>query len=285
MIPSSTVSRSLPGSLGDQADTYPTGNLRPRHEAFGRRGLAALEELCFSSLAEQRERLGAFSLVPVPEIAERYTSDKPLEAAWHGHPINPVDILPIYGFIHANRPKRYVEIGSGTGVRFARSAIDSFGFDTRLAFFNHENYAGIDPLADILHHGPLNGASLANLREMEAGDVLFVDSTHVAVANSDATVILLEVIEALAPGVIVQFHDVFLPYDYPEPMAAQGWNEQYLLAAYLQGCKDRMEILLATAFLCRQDMVARSFKKAVGKPQVKPGEWTGGGSFWFTKRG
>ena len=63
---------------------------------------------------------------------------------------------------------------------------------------------------------------------LEANDVLFIDSSHVAKVGSDVTFILLRVLPRLKPGVIIHFHDIFYPYSYPVNWIREGfaWNRQ-----------------------------------------------------------
>ena len=47
---------------------------------------------------------------------------------------------------------------------------------------------------------------------------------------------ILEILPDLAPGVIVHFHDIFSPRDYPRQWIVDEvrlWNEQYMLEAFL----------------------------------------------------
>ncbi len=74
---------------------------------------------------------------------------------------------------------------------------------------------------------------LALFRELQAGDVLFIDSSHRCFMNSDVTVLFLEVLPNLPPGVLVQVHDIFIPYDYPREWVERYYAEQYLLSCYL----------------------------------------------------
>ncbi len=71
---------------------------------------------------------------------------------------------------------------------------------------------------------------------LAAGDILFVDSTHVAKVGSDVNHLFFEVLPRLAPGVLVHVHDVFPAFEYPLTWLREGraWNEQYLLRAFLQ---------------------------------------------------
>jgi hypothetical protein len=54
----------------------------------------------------------------------------------------------------------------------------------------------------------------------------------------------------LQAGLIVHFHDIHLPYDYPPEWAHRYYNEQYLLAAYVLA-GDRFQLLLPNAFITR----------------------------------
>src|SRR5262249_1946304 len=72
--------------------------------------------------------------------------------------------------------------------------------------------------------------------ELEAGDVLFIDSSHVSKTGSDVNRIYFEIVPRLRPGVHVHVHDIFLPDDYPREWVLgenRSWNEQYLLRALL----------------------------------------------------
>ena len=54
---------------------------------------------------------------------------------------------------------------------------------------------------------------------LEAGDILFINSTHVLRTGSDVCFELFEVLPRLASGVFVHFHDMFWPFEYPRKWA------------------------------------------------------------------
>ena len=83
------------------------------------------------------------------------------------------------------------------------------------------------------------------------GDILFVDNSHRCLQNSDATVMFLEVLPRLRPGVLVEFHDITLPDDYPPEWVGRFYSEQYLLAAYLLAGGDRFDVELPNHFVSR----------------------------------
>ena len=53
--------------------------------------------------------------------------------------------------------------------------------------------------------------------------------------GSDVNRIVLEILPLLRPGVLVHFHDIFYPFEYPIEWLREGraWNEAYLLRAFL----------------------------------------------------
>lgn len=79
---------------------------------------------------------------------------------------------------------------------------------------------------------------------LEPGDILFIDSSHNLKAGSELVRIYLEGIPALAPGVYIHVHDVFLPYAYRPEVLSDFWDfqETALLTALLIG-NPRLEVL------------------------------------------
>ena len=73
--------------------------------------------------------------------------------------------------------------------------------------------------------------------QLEAQDLVFCDSSHVAKIGSDVSYILLRILPRLKPGVLVHFHDVFYPFSYPATWIREGraWNESLFLRAFLVG--------------------------------------------------
>ena len=74
--------------------------------------------------------------------------------------------------------------------------------------------------------------------QLKENDVLFIDSSHTVRIGGDVNFIILDVLPRLAPGVIVHFHDISLPYDYSKvyftnPIFRVFWMESYLLQAFL----------------------------------------------------
>jgi hypothetical protein len=91
---------------------------------------------------------------------------------------------------------------------------------------------------------------LSTFDALQAGDILFIDSSHVSKVASDVNHVLFNVLPRLASGVLVHFHDVYYPFEYPRFVHYQGiaWNEAYLLRAFLS-FNSAFEVVLFNTYL------------------------------------
>ena len=128
--------------------------------------------------------------------------------------------------------------------------------------------------------------SPAEFRALGENDILFVDSSHVSKLGSDVNYLFFDVLPVLNPGVLVHFHDIFWPFEYPAAWIEEGraWNEAYLVRAFLQHNRE-YEVLLFPSYLERHEPdLLRTFlpltlKRSPQNPDV------GGASLWLRKRG
>ena len=125
----------------------------------------------------------------------------------------------------------------------------------------------------------LQDAGEAIFESLGPGDVLFIDSSHIAMPGSDVDMLLNRVLPALAAGVRVHLHDVFLPDDYPVEWAWRGYNEQLCVAALLQGGAWRPLFASHYAATRMAEAVAAS---AVGRLPLAPGAHES--SLWLEKQ-
>ncbi len=145
-----------------------------------------------------------------------------------------LDAAAAYALIRARQPRRIVEVGAGHSTRFAARAVADGGFPCRITAIDPAPRAVLDGLAAVtLLRAPVHRAGTAPFDALEAGDVLFVDSSHVLMPGTDVDFLLNRVLPRLPPAVLVHFHDVFLPDDYPAGWAWRGYNEQLAVAALL----------------------------------------------------
>ena len=74
--------------------------------------------------------------------------------------------------------------------------------------------------------------------ELEKGDMLFIDLSHMVRPQGDVLHEYLTIIPSLKKGTYVYVHDIFIPHDYLESRVKEGvlfWNEQYVLEPLLTG--------------------------------------------------
>ncbi len=152
------------------------------------------------------------------------------------------DGIVLYSMIRYYKPKRIIEVGSG----FSSALM----LDTNELFFNSEiNLTFIEPNPERLYTllresdkksseiivSDVQQISLEIFEKLDSGDILFIDSTHVAKTGSDVNYILLEILPRLKKGVLIHFHDIFYPFEYPKEWVFKGfnWNEIYFLRAFL----------------------------------------------------
>jgi hypothetical protein len=128
----------------------------------------------------------------------------------------------------------------------ARAILDG-GLTTRLTCIDPAPRADIAGLGAAHVPAVLAGADPTIFAELEAGDILFIDSSHIAMPGTDVDRLLLDVLPRLPAGVLVHFHDIMLPDAYPPGWAWRGYNEQLLVGALLQG--DGYALVFASHFI------------------------------------
>jgi len=155
------------------------------------------------------------------------------------------------------RPERVIEVGSGFTSALMLDTRDRF-LDYRPQFTFVEPYSARlemllgqrDREDSRVIRRMVQDVPLEVFQSLAAGDVLFVDSSHVSKVASDLNHLVFEVLPALSPGVVVHFHDVYWPFEYPRRWIMSfrwSWNEAYLLRAFLQ-YNDCFEIMLFNSY-------------------------------------
>lgn len=153
------------------------------------------------------------------------------------------DGIFLYCMLRHLRPKRIIEVGSGYSSCLMLDVNELFLENSAQCTF-------IDPypnrLLSLISHSDqmrnrilpkrLQDIDTALFKELEPGDLLFIDSTHVSKINSDVNHLLFRVLPALKPGVFIHIHDIHFPFEYPRDWVMKGiaWNETYILRAFLQ---------------------------------------------------
>jgi hypothetical protein len=144
-----------------------------------------------------------------------------------------LDAGAAYAIVRRERPARIVEIGSGHSTRFLAQAVLDGGLATEILCVDPKPRAGIAGLPVRHIASLLRDADPGIFAALRAGDILFVDSSHIAMPGTDVDRLFLDVLPRLPAGVLVHVHDVFLPDPYPPEWAWRGYNEQLLVGALI----------------------------------------------------
>jgi predicted O-methyltransferase YrrM len=196
-----------------------------------------------------------------------------------------VDADLLYAIVRALKPARVLELGSGYSTLVFEQALAANRAEGRPAEHEvHDPYPSAHVLARPELASRLRPTSVQDLPEeavtgLQAGDVLFVDTSHTVKLGGDVNRIVLELLPLVAPGVAVHFHDVFLPGDYSRGHLdnAHFWTEQYLLQAFLMG-NAAWEVLVGGQAIVRHAPERVGAVVASYRPGVSPG------AFWIRRR-
>ena len=158
----------------------------------------------------------------------------PPEPRWGQSWFPRLDGAAAYALVRAHRPARIIEVGSGHSTRMlARAAADAGGAE--MVCIDPAPRADIAQLPVTLERRMLAPGDIPRFAALAPGDIAFFDSSHLLWPGSDVDMVLNRILPALAPGVLVHIHDVFLPDPYPRGWAWRGYTEQLGLGGWLAG--------------------------------------------------
>jgi hypothetical protein len=164
-------------------------------------------------------------------------------------------------FIRQFKPKQIVEIGAGYSTMIAaRAALmnqaEASGTEVTCVepYPNKTLQEGFPGLTRLLLKD-VQDVDVSIFRDLDANDILFIDSSHVVKVGGDVVYEYLRILPILRPGVIVHIHDIFIPEDYPREWVVgehKFWSEQYLLEAFLS-FNSSFEILWASNYMSQHE--------------------------------
>tara|TARA_B100001105_G_C22349786_1_gene425147 strand:- start:251 stop:1180 length:930 start_codon:yes stop_codon:yes gene_type:complete len=152
-----------------------------------------------------------------------------------------IEAQTLHAVIRYFKPKNIIEVGSGvstwcslkagemnekeTGEKLTITCIEPFPSKKLLELDS------VNLIKSKVQTIPFH--QIAN--KLGEDDLLFIDSTHAVKPGSDVNYLILEILPRLNSGVIVHFHDIYLPYDYKRSVlqTMYQWSETSLLHAYL----------------------------------------------------
>ena len=154
--------------------------------------------------------------------------DFPAAFDFHNNQFPPLDALTYWHFL--KRAKKVIEVGCG--------------YSTLLPSLAGKEITAIDPQARILYpeiaytEKNVQEIDLSVFKDLDVGDILFIDSSHIYADGSDVQYILNKVLPVVQPGVLIHFHDFFMEDGYPEDWKndphMRGWNENEHILPLLQ---------------------------------------------------
>jgi len=162
-------------------------------------------------------------------------SDPPPAPRWAQDWFPRADGATAYAMVRHHKPARIVEVGSGHSTRFMAQAVADGNFPCTITAIDPAPRATIDALPVRVVRQPVQVVDDDVFATLAAGDVLFIDSSHILMPGTDVDVLFNRILPRLPAGVFVHIHDVFLPDDYPASWGWRGYNEQLAVAALLQG--------------------------------------------------
>ena len=175
-----------------------------------------------------------------------------------GYPF--LDSMLLYFMIRDIKPKNYIEIGSGVSTYICSlSAKENDKIGSSLSItcidpYPQENLYKIPNVKVI--NDEIQNVDQHFFDQLHAGDILFIDSTHILKIDGDVPYLYLEIIPRLENGVIIHIHDIHFPYNIPYPpqyyifgnKRPVFWNEAMLLQAFLS-YNDSYRIMMSLPLL------------------------------------
>ena len=151
----------------------------------------------------------------------------------------------LYCMIRYWKPKRIIEIGSGNSSRVISAALTQNHLESSNII---TEYIIVDPYPDELEiNGMPNLTRVENKRvelldpvffgQLNENDMLFIDLSHSVKIGSDVNYLILQILPILAPGVVIHFHDIIMPYEYPKiyytnPAFRMFWTEFLFITSF-----------------------------------------------------
>lgn len=196
-----------------------------------------------------------------------------------------LDARALFVLLREWQPRRMIEVGGGfstllaadVNTRFLSGSVEITCIEPYPQPFLRQRLPG---LAHLLVER-VERVDPEVFAELAEGDVLFIDSSHVAKTGSDVNFLLFEILPRLKPGVMIHLHDVFLPHDYPAAWVlreGRSWNEQYVVRALLMySSAFRVVFGCSYAFHRFPNLVCEALR-------LPDGGGFGGGSLWLERR-
>jgi hypothetical protein len=151
------------------------------------------------------------------------------------------DAFTLYAMLRKLQPRRVIEVGCGASSAVMLDTCEAKSLKTKLTFIEPyparllELTRPEDRSRYELRQQFIQDVPLEIFAELQRGDILFIDTSHVSKIGSDVNHIFFKILPLLRAGVYIHFHDIWYPFEYPLDWLKKGmfWNEAYLLRSLL----------------------------------------------------
>ncbi|MBL6446876.1 class I SAM-dependent methyltransferase [Fulvivirga sp. 29W222] len=206
---------------------------------------------------------------------------KPNSYYFHNTSFQSGDAELYYAVIRKIQPKKIVEIGSGYSTLLSIEALKRNDTKCELICIEPYEMPWLEQLNVTLIRKKVEEVELHVFEQLQEGDILFIDSSHVVRPKGDVLYEIFSILPVLKKGVLIHFHDIFTPYEYPKEWLVDEfrlWNEQYILEAFLSYNKE-FKIVAALNFLKQNyfPTLSKYFPVIAQEPDRVPG------SIWLEK--
>ena len=211
---------------------------------------------------------------------------------WDNDGFSPGDATVLAAMLMHYRPRQVLEIGAGYSTAVMLDVSERYlKAPPRITCVDPEpgrlrSVLRGDEAQLTIHETIMQELPRELFTSLAANDILFIDSSHVLKLGSDVSILFLEVLPRLAPGVVVHVHDIATSFEYPLEWYEEGraWNEAPALRAFL-AFNEVYEILYFCDYMNRfqREAVARHMPLALRHPKGAP-EGNTSVSFWMRRR-
>lgn len=120
----------------------------------------------------------------------------------------------LYNMIRYYKPKRIIEVGSGHSTLMAQNALrknmeDSDDYTCDHICIEPYEMDWLNTINVSLIRDKVENVDISLFKSLKKNDILFIDSSHVIRPQGDVLFEYLEILPALAKGVMVHIHDIF----------------------------------------------------------------------------
>ncbi|MEA2536317.1 MAG: hypothetical protein QOF11_551 [Chloroflexota bacterium] len=161
----------------------------------------------------------------------------------------------LYGAIRYLKPKRVIEVGSGVSTGCVLKASQHNALrdgvpEAHVTCIEPYPRPALRTLPVQIIERPVETLDPSIFDQLEAGDFLFIDSSHAVRPGGDVLYLYLTVLPRLKPGIVVHIHDIYLPYLYQRDLLSSlfQWTETALLLALLTN-NPKVKVLACLSYL------------------------------------